>query len=328
MKEDVLQDLPPKIIQDYYCDLGKVQQSLYDDFQASKASHDAVESLTGEDPPSSEGRQPQMHIFQTLQYLRKLCNHPILAMGSDVERYKQVVKRISASDKDVSKDPFDISHSPKLLALQQLLRDCGIGEKPEPGEPSALLGSTSQHRVLIFCQTQQMLDMIQTHLFLRHMPNVSFMHLDGTVEAIKRHDIVTTFNSDPSIDVLLLTTSVGGLGLTLTGADTVIFIDHDWNPSKDMQAMDRAHRLGQTKVVNVYRLITRGTLEEKIMSLQRFKQNLADTVISAENRGVEGMDTDQVLDLFSAPKQSSAGAQQSKEERDARPQKQSDILAG
>lgn len=110
-----------------------------------------------------------------------------------------------------------------------------------------------------------MLDIIQDHLFAKHMPTVTWMRLDGGVEALKRHDIVQTFNADPSIDVLLLTTSVGGLGLTLTGADTVIFMDHDWNPSKDLQAMDRAHRLGQKKVVNVYRLITRGTLEEKIM---------------------------------------------------------------
>lgn len=73
------------------------------------------------------------------------------------------------------------------------------------------------------------------------------------------------FNNDPSIDVLLLTTQVGGLGLNLTGADTVIFVEHDWNPMKDLQAMDRAHRIGQRKVVNVYRLITRSTLEEKIM---------------------------------------------------------------
>lgn len=73
------------------------------------------------------------------------------------------------------------------------------------------------------------------------------------------------FNNDPSIDVLLLTTQVGGLGLNLTGADTVIFVEHDWNPMKDLQAMDRAHRIGQRKVVNVYRLITRMTLEEKIM---------------------------------------------------------------
>lgn len=80
------------------------------------------------------------------------------------------------------------------------------------------------------------------------------------------------FNNDPSIDVLLLTTQVGGLGLNLTGADTVIFVEHDWNPMKDLQAMDRAHRIGQRKVVNVYRLITRGTLEEKIMGyeLSRF----------------------------------------------------------
>ena len=64
---------------------------------------------------------------------------------------------------------------------------------------------------------------------------------------------------------LLLTTHVGGLGLNLTGADTVIFVEHDWNPSRDLQAMDRAHRLGQRRIVTVYRLITRGTLEEKIM---------------------------------------------------------------
>jgi len=64
---------------------------------------------------------------------------------------------------------------------------------------------------------------------------------------------------------LLLTTSVGGLGLNLTGADTVIFVEHDWNPQKDIQAMDRAHRIGQKKVVNVYRIVTRGTLEEKIL---------------------------------------------------------------
>ncbi len=97
------------------------------------------------------------------------------------------------------------------------------------------------------------------------MPNVSYLRLDGATDLAKRHDIVTRFNDDPSIDVLLLTTHVGGLGLNLTGADTVIFMEHDWNPMKDLQAMDRAHRIGQKRVVNVYRLITRGTLEEKIM---------------------------------------------------------------
>jgi TATA-binding protein-associated factor len=110
-----------------------------------------------------------------------------------------------------------------------------------------------------------MLDLIENHLFKTLMPSVTYMRMDGQTEASKRHAVVQTFNGDPSIDVLLLTTQVGGLGLNLTGADTVIFVDHDWNPMKDLQAMDRAHRLGQKKVVNVYRLITRGTLEEKIM---------------------------------------------------------------
>ena len=121
-----------------------------------------------------------------------------------------------------------------------------------------------------------MLDIIETDLFKPHMPSVTYMRLDGSTDANKRHAIVQTFNSDPSIDCLLLTTHVGGLGLTLTGADTVIFVEHDWNPMKDLQAMDRAHRIGQKKVVNVYRLITKGTLEEKIMG---YVQRSAESVI-------------------------------------------------
>ena len=159
---------------------------------------------------------------------------------------------------------------------RQLLLDCGVGIAPGVGsdtnakseladsEPTSS-GAFSQHRVLIFCQMKQMIDIIENDLFKQHMPSVTYMRLDGATDANKRHAIVQTFNSDPSIDCLLLTTHVGGLGLTLTGADTVIFVEHDWNPMKDLQAMDRAHRIGQKKVVNVYRLITKGTLEEKIM---------------------------------------------------------------
>jgi len=110
-----------------------------------------------------------------------------------------------------------------------------------------------------------MLDIVENDLFRKLMPSVTYMRMDGSTDVSKRHAVVQTFNADPSIDVLLLTTHVGGLGLNLTSADTVIFVEHDWNPMKDLQAMDRAHRLGQKRVVNVYRLIMRGTLEEKIM---------------------------------------------------------------
>lgn len=150
---------------------------------------------------------------------------------------------------------------------RQLLLDCGIGVAADTADGGNTVSTetVSQHRVLIFCQLKTMLDIIEQDLLQRHMPTVTYMRLDGGVDVSKRHGIVQKFNSDPSIDVLLLTTHVGGLGLNLTGADTVIFFEHDWNPMKDLQAMDRAHRIGQKKVVNVYRLITKGTLEDKIM---------------------------------------------------------------
>jgi TATA-binding protein-associated factor len=105
----------------------------------------------------------------------------------------------------------------------------------------------------------------------------------------------------PLLQVLLLTTHVGGLGLNLTSADTVVFLEHDWNPMKDLQAMDRAHRLGQTRTVNVYRLLMRDTLEERIMGLQQFKLDVANTVVNEDNMSMKTMDTSQLLDLFAAP---------------------------
>ncbi|PSR84037.1 hypothetical protein PHLCEN_2v5539 [Hermanssonia centrifuga] len=303
LKEDVLHDLPPKIIQDYYCELSTVQKFMYDDFSQSSARVSA-EDVVRSDSVSKGG--DQHHVFQSLQYLRKLCNHPALVLKDDKEAIQDVFKR--AGCKGDSKDLSEIHHAPKLLALKQLLVDCGIGSSQgvsNDGSKSELVdaesssaGAFSQHRVLIFCQMKQMIDIIEKDLFRKHMPSVTYMRLDGSVDAKKRHAIVQTFNADPSIDCLLLTTHVGGLGLTLTGADTVIFVEHDWNPMKDLQAMDRAHRIGQKKVVNVYRLITKGTLEEKIMGLQRFKLNIANSVVTQQNSGLASMDTDRVLDLF------------------------------
>ncbi|GJJ12235.1 hypothetical protein Clacol_006476 [Clathrus columnatus] len=303
LKEDVLNDLPPKIIQDYYCELSDVQKQLYDDFSQSHAKNtaeDAVRSSGG------GGAVKQQHIFQSLQYLRKLCNHPALVLKNDGDAIDSVFSKLK-NDKG---DLHDIVHAPKLQALRQLLLDCGIGgsltgeglkgdmDDIETSGSGSSGGAFSQHRVLVFCQLKQMLDIIETDLFKKHMPSVTYMRLDGNTDPTKRHAIVQTFNADPSIDVLLLTTHVGGLGLTLTGADTVVFVEHDWNPMKDLQAMDRAHRLGQKKVVNVYRLISKGTLEEKIMGLQRFKLNIASSVITQQNSGLASMDTDLVLDLF------------------------------
>ncbi|KAF8520167.1 SNF2 chromatin remodeling protein [Hysterangium stoloniferum] len=298
LKEDVLDDLPPKIIQDYYCELSDLQKRLYDDFAQSKANNIASDAVkTGE----SAGQQ---HVFQSLQYLRKLCNHPALVLKDNLSAIDDILQTVQGKGEKSSL--HDLQHAPKLQALRQLLLDCGIGSSTNADltkgdleeDPVSGVNTFSQHRVLIFCQLKQMLDIIEMDLFKKHMPSVTYMRLDGGTDPGKRHAIVQTFNGDPSIDVLLLTTHVGGLGLTLTGADTVIFVEHDWNPMKDLQAMDRAHRLGQKKVVNVYRLITKGTLEEKIMGLQRFKLNIASSIITQQNSGLASMDTDLVLDLF------------------------------
>jgi len=171
----------------------------------------------------------------------------------------------------------------------------GIGVETSSGES---VSAINQHRALIFCQLKTMLDIVEHDLLKKHLAGVTYLRLDGSIPASSRHQIVTKFNGDPSIDVLLLTTQVGGLGLNLTGADTVIFVEHDWNPMKDLQAMDRAHRIGQKKVVNVYRLITRNSLEEKIMGLQKFKLLTANTVVSDKNASMETMATEQLFDLF------------------------------
>jgi len=286
LKEEVLNDLPPKILQNYYCDLSDLQKRLFDDF--FKKERRVVESSVG-----SGDKEAKQHIFQALQYMRKLCNSPSLVVKEGHKQYDSIQKQLAGSHSSLR----DIAHAPKLTALRDLLIDCGIGVTEDAGNLSAN-NYVSQHRALIFCQMREMLDIVQNDVLRKLLPSVQYLRLDGSVEATKRQNIVNRFNTDPSYDCLLLTTSVGGLGLNLTGADTVIFVEHDWNPQKDIQAMDRAHRIGQKKVVNVYRLITRGTLEEKIMNLQRFKIDVASTVVNQQNAGLGTMETDQILDLF------------------------------
>lgn len=298
-KDEVLADLPEKIIQDRYCDLSPIQLRLYEQFSGSDSKME-ISSLVAESEATSEEAEKMTikatsHVFQALQYLLKLCSHPLLVIGEKAPEYLQDLSEFLPGCNDLRLGLHELHHSPKLVALQQILEECGIGTASASLDDTVSVG---QHRVLIFAQHKSLLDIIERDLFHTHMKSVTYLRLDGSVEPDKRFDIVKTFNSDPTIDVLLLTTHVGGLGLNLTSADTLVFMEHDWNPMKDHQAMDRAHRLGQRKVVNVHRLIMRGTLEEKVMSLQRFKVSVANAVINAENASLKTMNTDQLLDLF------------------------------
>ena len=333
VKEDVLGDLPPKIVQDYVVDLSPLQAMLYQDFSdnserlleqaaaAASASAAAGTSTTSSEPQTgatggaTTGNNRTGGLFQALQYFRKICDHPALVLTPNHPLRAKALASLAAQQRELD----DVRNSAKLVALRDLLLQCGIGTDDDAAAISSSSSSSSsslslsasgdlvdagtatQHRVLVFAQYKAFLDIVERDLFQRCMPSVTYMRLDGNVPPSQRAVIVDKFNSDPTVDVLLLTTQVGGLGLTLTGADVVIFLEHDWNPSKDLQAMDRAHRIGQTKVVNVYRVITRGTIEEKIMGLQRFKTHLANTVVTREKEGslLTTLDVANMLDLLS-----------------------------
>jgi len=129
-----------------------------------------------------------------------------------------------------------------------------------------------------------MIDLMEEYLTYR---NYKYCRLDGSTKLEDRRDTVHDFQTRPDIFIFLLSTRAGGLGINLTSADTVIFYDSDWNPTIDSQAMDRAHRLGQTRQVTVYRLITQGTIEERIRKRALQKEEVQRVVIQGGGASVD-----------------------------------------
>ena len=185
------------------------------------------------------------NMLQGVDTLRKICNHPDL-LTREYTRYK-------AGYGDVAK-------SGKMQVLQSLLA----------------LWRSQGHRTLLFCQTKQMLDILEKFV---SGSEYRYLRMDGLTPIVRRQVLVDTFNGDESVDVFLLTTKVGGLGVNLTGADRVIIYDPDWNPSTDIQARERAWRLGQKKDITIYRLMTAGSIEEKIYHRQIFKTFLTNKIL-------------------------------------------------
>ena len=132
-----------------------------------------------------------------------------------------------------------------------------------------------KHRCLVFCQMTRMLDILEDFLTWKKM---SFFRMDGSTSIQDRRYMVDEYQRNDTTFCFLLSTRAGGLGINLIAADTVIFYDNDWNPTMDEQATDRAHRIGQTKPVTVYRILTKGTVEEKIVKRAKQKQNVQSTV--------------------------------------------------
>ena len=168
--------------------------------------------------------------------------------------------------------------SGKLLLLDEVL-------------PDALSGG---HRILLFSQFTSILKLIRERL---ERNRIHTFYLDGGTEAQERSKLVNRFNEGEG-DIFLISLKAGGTGLNLTGADTVIHFDPWWNPAVEDQASDRAYRIGQRKAVHVMRLITKGTIEEKIEHLKEQKRNLTDAVIKPGETFVSGMTEKEVMSLF------------------------------
>jgi len=187
-----------------------------------------------------------------LMQLRKCCNHPYLFEWPLNDAGEEQV------------DEILVEASGKMQLLDRILNE--------------LIKVQGGHKVLIFSQMTRMLDILQDYLTWR---GYSYCRLDGTVSAEDRRQSMKTFQeSEDGIDVFLLSTRAGGLGVNLTRADTVIIFDSDWNPHMDLQAQDRCHRIGQKNTVMVYRLATAATVEEKVLHAAKQKLKLEQLVVS------------------------------------------------
>lgn len=181
-----------------------------------------------------------------IDILRKICNHPDL-----------LERKITSGNTNYGR----ASQSGKMQVVKSLLH----------------LWKDTGHKTLLFTQHRIMLEILEK--LVRSLPGFQYRRMDGTTPIKARQAMVDEFNNDPTIHVFLLTTRVGGLGVNLTGADRVIIYDPDWNPSTDVQARERAWRLGQKRDVTIYRLMTAGTIEEKIYHRQIFKQFLTNKIL-------------------------------------------------
>uniref|UniRef100_A0A2P2IXE2 Protein CHROMATIN REMODELING 24 n=1 Tax=Rhizophora mucronata TaxID=61149 RepID=A0A2P2IXE2_RHIMU len=263
--------------------LTKCQQQLYEAFLQSELVISAFDGSP----------------LAALTILKKICDHPLLLTKRAAEDVLEgmdtilkpeeagIAEKLAMHIADVAETTeFQEKHdniSCKISFIMSLLDNL----IPEG------------HYVLIFSQTRKMLNLIQESLISN---GYEFLRIDGTTKASDRAKIVNDFQEGMRAQIFLLTSQVGGLGLTLTKADRVIVVDPAWNPSTDNQSVDRAYRIGQTKDVLVYRLMTCGTVEEKIYRKQIFKGGLFKTATEQKEQ-IRYFSQQDLCELFSIPKQ-------------------------
>ncbi|KAG2570023.1 hypothetical protein PVAP13_7NG414300 [Panicum virgatum] len=261
------------------------QRKLYEAFLKSELVHLAV--------------QPKGSPLAAITILKKICDHPLLLTKKAAEGVLEGMDEM-LNDQDIgmvekmAMNLADMAHDDDALEVGQDV-SCKLSFIM-----SLLRNLVKEgHHVLIFSQTRKMLNLIQEAILLE---GYKFLRIDGTTKVSDRERIVKDFQEGPGAPIFLLTTQVGGLGLTLTKAARVIVVDPAWNPSTDNQSVDRAYRIGQTKDVIVYRLMTSATIEEKIYKLQVFKGALFRTATEQKEQ-TRYFSKSEIQELFSLPQQ-------------------------
>uniref|UniRef100_A0A3P9LRD9 Proliferation-associated SNF2-like protein n=1 Tax=Oryzias latipes TaxID=8090 RepID=A0A3P9LRD9_ORYLA len=208
-----------------------------------------LERVQKEAEQSPLDAQINLKLQNVLMLLKRCCNHPYL-----------VEYPLDPATQEFKIDEELVQSSGKFLILDRLL--------PELKKRG--------HKVLIFSQMTSILDILMDYCYLR---SLQYSRLDGSMSYAERDENISKFSKDPEVFLFLLSTRAGGLGINLTAADTVIIFDSDWNPQADLQAQDRCHRIGQTKPVVVYRLVTANTIDQKILERATAKRKLEQMVI-------------------------------------------------
>ncbi|KAL2087284.1 hypothetical protein ACEWY4_018343 [Coilia grayii] len=252
LKKEVEAQLPEKVEYVIKCDMSALQRVLYRHMQAKGVL------LTDGSEKDKKGRGGTKALMNTIVQLRKICNHPYM--------FQQIEESFSEH----------LGFSGGFVQGPDLYRASGKFELLDRILPKL---RATNHKVLLFCQMTSLMNIMEDYFAYR---NFKYLRLDGTTKAEDRGMLLKTFNDAASeYFVFLLSTRAGGLGLNLQSADTVVIFDSDWNPHQDLQAQDRAHRIGQQNEVRVLRLCTVNSVEEKILAAAKYKLNVDQKVIEA-----------------------------------------------
>merc|ERR1712115_733705 len=252
LKKDVESQLPDKVEYIIKCEMSGMQRALYTHMQEKGVM------LTEGGGQKGKGGGGAKALMNTIMQLRKLCNHPFM-----FQHIEESYARHVGMHTDTVVGPDIYRASGKFELLDRIFPKI----------------KKSGHRVLLFCQMTALMTILEDYL---NWKGHKYLRLDGTTKSDDRGDMLADFNQkDSDYFIFILSTRAGGLGLNLQTADTVIIFDSDWNPHQDLQAQDRAHRIGQKNEVRVLRLMTVNSVEERILAAARYKLNMDEKVIQA-----------------------------------------------